>query len=158
MSENPDMFETENTPKDDVKSQKRERFGINVDLRNYIKEFKEDNKITTENLYEKALMVGSIRAKWLEYYKVEEDNLKLAKQKRDILMNKLSSSKGNNVSVLAKKNKDRISETDDTIKLLDEIIENIKNNIDYILRAMDILSTMNYSISNAKDLLIKMRS
>ena len=78
--------------------------------------------------------------------------------KRDILMNKLSSSKGNNVSVLAKKNKDRISETDDTIKLLDEIIENIKNNIDYILRAMDILSTMNYSVSNAKDLLIKMRS
>lgn len=44
-------------------------------LAEYIREFREDVKLTNANLREKALMCSSIWAKWLSYLYKEKENL-----------------------------------------------------------------------------------
>lgn len=129
----------------------------NPDLTNYMREFKEDNIVTERNLREKSLTCNSIRAKWVNYYFKEKDNLKRIKAKKDErLKNKLASNPNKN-SVLRMKSEDVLSQNDEVIQKLNILNERVKENISFIEHAMNVLKDLGFTIKNTYDI-IKMQT
>jgi hypothetical protein len=124
----------------------------NPDMNRYVLELRDDLTLTQMNLKEKSLTVSAIRTKWLNYYFLEKSNLKRIKAKKDeIVKSKLGS--GIHKSVLPMKNMDKISQEDDTIRKLDAMSEIVKNNMDFLERAMNILNDFPFTIKNSIDLI-----
>ena len=124
----------------------------NQDMNRYILELRDDLTLTQMNLKEKSLTVSAIRTKWLNYYFLEKNNLKRIKSKKDeIIKSKLGS--GIHKSILPMKNTDKISQEDETVRKLDVMADIVKNNIDFLERAMNILNDFPFTIKNSIDLL-----
>ena len=124
----------------------------NPDMNRYIRELRDDMTLTHTNLKEKSLTVSAIRTKWLNYYFLEKNNLKRIKAKREqIVKAKLGSGVGK--SVLPLKNTDIISQEDENVKKLDAMSEIVRNNIDFLERAMNILNDFPFTIKNSIDIL-----
>ena len=124
----------------------------NQDMNRYILELRDDLTLTQMNLKEKSLTVSAIRTKWLNYYFLEKNNLKRIKTKKDeIIKSKLGSSVQK--SILPMKNTDKISQEDETIKKLDAMADIVKNNMDFLERAMNILNDFPFTIKNSIDLI-----
>ena len=117
-------------------------------LANYIKELSEDVKLTEYNLREKSLTCSSIWAKWLSYLHLEKENLqRISDAKKKILAKKMASTKTTD-SVLRMKSEDKIVENDETMKKLASLAKQTQDNIDYIERALGILSNFGYQLRN----------
>ena len=124
----------------------------NPDMNRYILELRDDLSLTQMNLKEKSLSVSAIRTKWLNYYFLEKNNLKRIKSKKDeIIRGKIAN--GVSKSVLPLKNSDKIAQEDENIRKLDSMFEVVKNNIDFLERAMNILNDFPFTIKNSIDIL-----
>lgn len=125
----------------------------NKELSNYISELQNDVKLDVSNLREKSLLSSSIWAKWLSYLFHEKENLdRIMTTKQKILSKKMSQNKMSD-SVLRMKSEEKISENDETMKRLNTLQKMTKDNIDYIERALTILSNFGFCIKNTTDIL-----
>lgn len=135
------------TPKNDFEPKEIQD---NPDLTNYVRMLHEDMTLTQSNLKEKSLTVSTIRAKWLNYYFLEKNNLKRIRTKKEEILKEKS---GLGQSVLKMKSDDRISAIDPRIKTLDELSERVKSNMDFLERAMNILNDFPFAIKNSIDII-----
>ena len=135
------------TPKNDFEPKEIQD---NPDLTNYVRMLHEDMTLTQSNLKEKSLTVSTIRAKWLNYYFLEKNNLKRIRTKKEEILREKS---GLGQSVLKMKSEDRISAIDPRIKTLDELSEMVKSNMDFLERAMNILNDFPFAIKNSIDII-----
>lgn len=120
----------------------------NKELTKYIAELEQDVKLDLYNLREKALMSSSIWAKWLSYLYHEKENAdRIVEAKQKILKKKLKDNKTTD-SILRLKNEEKIIESDETIKKLNQLAKITQDNIDYIERALTILSNFGFQIKN----------
>ena len=125
----------------------------NKELSNYISELENDVKLDVSNLREKSLLSSSIWAKWLSYLFHEKENLdRIMTTKQKILSKKMSQNKMSD-SVLRMKSEEKISENDETMQRLNTLQKMTKDNIDYIERALTILSNFGFCIKNTTDIL-----
>lgn len=96
------------------------------------------------NLREKSLTTSSIWAKWLSYLYHEKSNLqRIADAKQKVLKKKMSENK-NHDSVLRLKAEDKIAEKDENMKKLNALQKRTQDNIDYIERALVVLSNFGF--------------
>lgn len=141
-------LEKEEKREDKLKKSRNLEIKTNQVLANYIKELAEDVKLSEYNLKEKSLTCSSIWAKWLSYLYLEKENLqRISDAKKKILSKKMSSSKVSD-SILRMKSEDKIIENDETMKKLAVLAKQTQDNIDYIERALNILSSFGFNIKN----------
>src|SRR5574344_746496 len=125
----------------------------NKEMTRYIKELDEDVKLSEYNLREKSLLCSSIWAKWLNYLFKEKANLeKIEVLKQQILKKKLQENHVQD-SILRLKNEDKVSGNDENIKKLNNLLKITQDNIDYIERALAILSNFSYQIKNVTEIM-----
>lgn len=125
----------------------------NSELTKYIAEFQEDIKLDLYNLRDKALMSSSIWAKWLSYLYHEKENAdRISETKQKILKKKLSENTKHTDSILRLKNEEKIIESDENIKKLNKLAKITQDNIDYIERALTILSNFGFQIKNVTEI------
>jgi hypothetical protein len=125
----------------------------NKEMTRYIKELDEDVKLSEYNLREKSLLCSSIWAKWLNYLFKEKANLeKIGVLKQQILKKKLQENHVQD-SILRLKNEDKVSGNDENIKKLNNLLKITQDNIDYIERALAILSNFSYQIKNVTEIM-----
>ena len=128
-------------------------FSTNKELEKYSKELEDDVKLDVYTLREKSLMSSSIWAKWLAYLYHEKENLsRITELKQKVLKKKFAQNK-NNDSVLRLKAEDKIAENDENVKKLNTLLKNTQDNIDYIERALVILSNFGFQIKNTTEML-----
>lgn len=128
-------------------------FSTNKELEKYSKELEDDVKLDVYTLREKSLMSSSIWAKWLAYLYHEKENLsRITELKQKVLKKKFAQNK-NNDSVLRLKAEDKIAENDENVKKLNTLLKNTQDNIDYIERALVILSNFGFQIKNTTEIL-----
>ncbi len=148
LDENTSFSLEEEKREDKPKKSRNLEIKTNQVLANYIKELAEDVKLSEYNLREKSLTCSSIWAKWLSYLYLEKENLqRISDAKKKILSKKMSSSKVSD-SVLRMKSEDKIIENDETMKKLAVLAKQTQDNIDYIERALSILSSFGFNIKN----------
>ena len=124
----------------------------NKELQKYINELSSDVELNVRNLREKSLMSSSIWAKWLSYLFHEKENLdRIVEMKQKIIKKKTSNNL--NDSVLRMKSEEKISENDENIKKLNSLQKITKDNIDFIERALTILSNFGFQIKNTTDII-----
>ena len=105
------------------------------------------------NLREKSLMSSALWAKWLQYLFHEKENLdRIIETKQKIIKKKTSENKISD-SVLRLKNEDKLLANDANIQKLNNLQKITKDNIDYIERALTILSNFGFSIKNTTEIL-----
>lgn len=120
----------------------------NPELENYIYEFEDDVKVTEFNLREKSLTCSSIWAKWLSYLHLEKETIqRIAQAKKKILSSRMKDVKSSD-SILRMKSEDKIIENDKTMKKLALLSKQTQDRIDYIERALGILSNFGYQLRN----------
>lgn len=125
----------------------------NKELQKYTEELKLDVELNIHNLREKSLMSSSLWAKWLQYLFHEKENLdRISEAKQKILKKKLQTSNISD-SVLRVKNEDKIAMNDQNIQKLNALQKLTKDNIDFIERALNILSNFGFSIKNTTEIL-----
>ena len=125
----------------------------NKELTKYIQELEQDVKLDMYNLREKSLTSSAIWAKWLSYLYHEKNNLqRIADAKAKLLKKKMSENK-NHDSVLRLKAEDKIAENDENMKKLNVLQKRTQDNIDYIERALVVLSNFGFSIKNCIEVL-----
>ena len=125
----------------------------NKELSRYIKELSEDVKLDMYNLREKALMSSSIWSKWLSYLYKEKENLtRIAETKSKVLKKKFSETKMKD-SVMRLKAEEKIAESDETVQKLNKLQKITQDNIDYIERALTILSNFGFNVKNATEVI-----
>lgn len=130
----------------------------NKELAKYIEELDDDVKLSLANLREKSLTCSSIRAKWLSYYYKEKENFaRIKSTKAKVLKQKMEGNKATD-SVLRLKSEEAIAKNDETMQKLNKLSEVTQTNIEYIERAMDILSNFGFTIKNAIETLKLERS
>lgn len=118
-------------------------------LTNYIKELNDDVKLTNFNLREKSLLCSSIWAKWISYLFLEKDNLqRILDAKQKVLKSKMASSKVQD-SILKMKSEEKMSENDENMKKLNALFKTTQDNIDFIERALSMLSSFGFNIKNS---------
>lgn len=118
-------------------------------LTNYIKELNDDVKLTNFNLREKSLLCSSIWAKWISYLFLEKDNLqRILDAKQKVIKSKMASSKVQD-SILKMKSEEKMSENDENIKKLNALFKTTQDNIDFIERALSMLSSFGFNIKNS---------
>lgn len=124
----------------------------NKELQKYINELSSDVELNVRNLREKSLMSSSIWAKWLSYLFHEKENLdRIVEMKQKIIKKKSSNNLSD--SVLRMKSEEKISENDENIKKLNSLQKITKDNIDFIERALTILSNFGFQIKNTTDII-----
>jgi len=123
---------------------KKEITGVR-DVLSYKSELDEDVKLTKQNLLEKSLMVSGIRTKWLGYYFNEKSILERIKKGREKLLRELNGSSPS-YSDLKMKSNDILTKKDPRLQKLDELLKINRDNVDFIERAMNILSDMIWQI------------
>ena len=137
----------------DVKLEKQVELRSNDVLSNYIKELNADVKLNEFNLREKSLLCSSIWAKWISYLFLEKENLqRIVDAKQKIIKQKTSSSKMQD-SVLKMKSEERLSENDENIQKLNILFKNTQDCIDFVERALNLLSSFGFNVKNAIDAL-----
>ena len=120
----------------------------NKELTKYIAELADDVKLDIYNLREKSLMSSSIWSKWLSYLYKEKENLsRIQDTKQKLLKKKMSENKAKD-NILRLKAEEKILESDETMQKLNTLTKITQDNIDYIERALTILSNFGYSIKN----------
>lgn len=125
----------------------------NKELKKYIDELNSDVSLSIHNLREKSLMCSALWAKWLSYLFHEKENLdRIIDTKQKILKKKALESKISD-SVLRIKNEDKIAENDLNIQKLNQLQKITKDNIDFIERALTILSNFGFSIKNTTEIM-----
>jgi len=125
----------------------------NTELDKYIKEFNKDVEVTDYNIREKAMTTSAIWAKWLSYLYHEKENLdRIAETKQKIIKKKFSENKMQD-SVLRMKSEEKLQENDETIKKLNKLSKMTQDNIDYIERALNILTNFGFQIKNITEIL-----
>ena len=125
----------------------------NKELTKYIQELEQDVKLDMYNLREKSLTSSAIWAKWLSYLYHEKNNLqRIADAKAKLLKKKMSENK-NHDSVLRLKAEDKIAENDENMKKLNVLQKRTQDNIDYIERALVVLSNFGFQIKNCVEVL-----
>lgn len=123
---------------------KKEITGVR-DVLSYKSELDEDVKLTKQNLLEKSLMVSGIRTKWLGYYFNEKSILERIKKGREKLLRELNGSSPS-YSDLKMKSNDILTKKDPSLQKLDKLLKINRDNVDFIERAMNILSDMIWQI------------
>jgi hypothetical protein len=102
-------------------------------------------------LKEKSLLCSSIWAKWISYLFLEKENMqRILDAKAKLIKQKTSSSKIND-SVLRMKSEEKLIENDETLKKLNEMYKNTQDCIDYIERALNVLSNFGFAIKNTTE-------
>ena len=125
----------------------------NKELTKYIAELAEDVKLDVYNLREKSLMSSSIWSKWLSYLYKEKENLtRIQDTKQKLLKKKMSENKVKD-NILRLKAEEKILESDETMLKLNSLTKITQDNIDYIERALTILSNFGYSIKNVVEVM-----
>lgn len=125
----------------------------NKELKKYIDELNNDVDLSIRNLREKSLMSSAIWAKWLQYLFHEKENLdRILETKQKIIKKKMSDNKISD-SILRMKSEEKISENDENIKKLNFLQKYTKDNIDYIERALTILSNFGFQIKNTTEII-----
>lgn len=125
----------------------------NKDLTRYIAELAEDVKLDTYNLREKALTSSSIWAKWLSYLYHEKERVnKIAEAKQKLIKTKSTEAKNISDSVLRLKTEEKLLENNETLQKLNKLAKITNDNIDYIERALTILSNFGFSIKNVTEI------
>ena len=125
----------------------------NAELQKYINELNNDVDLNIHNLREKSLMSSALWAKWLQYLFHEKENLdRIIETKQKIIKKKTSENKISD-SVLRLKNEDKLLANDANIQKLNNLQKITKDNIDYIERALTILSNFGFSIKNTTEIL-----
>ena len=128
-------------------------FVENEELNKYVKELDRDVSLTVTNLREKSLLVSTIRSKWLSYYMKEKENMqRIQNTKAKILKAKMSDPSAN-TSVLRVKSEEALSQNDERLQKLSKLMQMTKENIDFIERAMNILSDFVWQIKNAIEIM-----
>lgn len=133
-------------------NEKKTQITNNQDLQKYIQELMEDTEVKLSNVREKSLLCNSNQSKWLSYLFHEKETLnRILETKQKILKKEIN----NNVSdsVLRLKNEKNILENNENIKKLNLLQKNVKDNIDFIERALSILSNMSFQIKNIIDII-----
>lgn len=126
----------------------------NKDLTKYIAELAEDVKLDTYNLREKALMSSAIWAKWLSYLYHEKERInKISDAKQKLLKSKQLEAKNISDSVLRLKTEEKLLENNETLQKLNHVLKLTNDNIDYIERALTILSNFGFSIKNVTEII-----
>ena len=125
----------------------------NKELTKYIAELADDVKLDIYNLREKSLMSSSIWSKWLSYLYKEKENLsRIQDTKQKLLKKKMSENKAKD-NILRLKAEEKILESDETMQKLNTLTKITQDNIDYIERALTILSNFGYSIKNVVEVM-----
>lgn len=125
----------------------------NKELQKYTEELRNDVELNVHNLREKSLMSSAMWAKWLQYLFHEKENLdRIIETKQKILKKKMAESNMSD-SVLRVKNEDKIAANDQNIQKLNTLQKITKDNIDFIERALNILSNFGFSIKNTTEIL-----
>ena len=122
----------------------------NQQLNQYMEEFEEDTKLNLQNLREKSLTVSMIRAKWLNYFFLEKENLERANAAKAKYI-KSKSASGD--SVLRLKNEDNLMSNDDTLAKLKRIAAQSQANMEYLQMALNILDGFGYQIKTVSEIL-----
>lgn len=130
----------------------------NSQLNKYIRELKEDLKITLSNIREKSMTVSEIRAKWLNYYHVEKENLERIKRAKEKILKQKMGEVKNKDSVLRLKSEESIAKNDETVQKLNKLAENTKSTINYLEYAQNILNDFGWNIRNSIEILKMERS
>lgn len=126
---------------------------VNEHLNRYKNEFNSDVSLNLSNIHEKSMLVSSIRAKWLNYYFKETENLELLKQKKKALLEKKLTETSGNVSMLKLKNEEAILKNNELIKKINEAETTIKSCISYLEYALNILNDFGFQIKNCIEIL-----
>lgn len=127
-------------------------------LEQYKNEFNKDVSLNLNNIHEKSMLVSSIRAKWLNYYFKETENLETLKTKKKQLLEKKLSETSGNVSMLKMKNEENILKNNELNKKLTEAETIVKSCISYIEYAINILNDFGFQIKNCIEILKLERS
>ncbi len=122
-------------------------------LQKYILELKDDVELNVRNLREKSLMTSSIWAKWLSYLFLEKENLDRILATKQKIIQKKTESVNITDSVLRLKTEEKLLNNDENIKKLNTLQKSTKDNIDYIERALTILSNLGFSIKNTTEIM-----
>jgi hypothetical protein len=127
-----------------MEPEKKESSGSR-DVFSYKEELEDDVRLTKQNLLEKSLMVSGIRTKWLGYYFTEKNLSDRMKRGREKILKELN---GKNLSYsdLKMKSNDILTKKDPRLQRLDELMRQNRDNIDFIERAMNVLSDMIWQI------------
>lgn len=125
----------------------------NKELQKYIDELNDDVELNVRNLREKSLMCSSIWSKWLSYLFHEKENLDRIIETKQKILKKKTSENNMTDSVLRMKSEEKISENDENIKKLNILQKITKDNIDFIERALTILSNFGFSIKNTTEII-----
>lgn len=124
----------------------------NKQLKIYISELNSDVKISNNNLHEKSLMCSSLWAKWLQYLFHEKENYdKTVELKQKIIKNKINFKVQD--SVLRLKSEEKLIENDETLKKLNLVQKNTKDNIEFIERALEIMQNLSFQIKNTTEIM-----
>jgi len=124
----------------------------NPDMNKYVEELKEDVHLSKGNILEKSLMVGSLRTKWLNYYFKEKDNYRRIKSVKERIIRSKVDSKVSD-SLLRMKSEDNISKNDENVIKLNKMMENVKENLEFLEKAMNILNDFGFTVKNAIDII-----
>lgn len=125
----------------------------NKELARYVSELAEDVKLDIYNLREKALMSSSMWSKWLSYLYKEKENLsRIQEAKQKVLKKKFAENKAKD-AILRLKAEEKITENDETVQKLNKLAKITQDNIDYIERALAILSNFGYQLRNVTEIL-----
>ena len=115
----------------------------NPDMNAYMEELKEDMKISKANIMEKSMLVGSLRTKWLNYYFKEKDNLRRIKAAKEKIIRSKVDAKVSD-SLLRMKSEDQ---------KLNRMSETVRENIEFLEKAMNILNDFGFTVKNAIDVI-----
>ena len=121
-------------------------------MNSYMEELRDDMRISKGNILEKSMMVGSLRTKWLNYYFKEKDNLRRIKAAKDkIIRSKVDSNVSD--SLLRMKSEDQVSRNDPNVQKLNRMTETVRDNIEFLEKAMNILNDFGFTVKNAIDVI-----
>lgn len=124
----------------------------NPDMNSYMEELKDDMKISKANILEKSMMVGSLRTKWLNYYFKEKDNLRRIKAAKEKIIRSKVDLKISD-SLLRMKNEDKIARDDPNVAKLNRMYDTVRDNIEFLEKAMNILNDFGFTVKNAIDVI-----
>lgn len=122
-------------------------------LNGYIEELEKDIRITKTNIKEKSMMVSSLRSKWLNYYFFEkEENLSKLVILKEIYSKKKISSKNISDPLIKIKAEVALENGDAKLIKVNEMIKQVKERLDFLERAQNILAELSHCIHNSIEL------
>ena len=124
---------------------------LNPNIKKYSDELSEDVKLTHENIMDKSLLVSSIWAKWLSYLYLEKDNLEKLTNLKQRLTKATLDNISHSDSILRMKSEKMLEQSDEKIQKVNALTKQTQNAIDFIERALGILSNFGFTVKNSLD-------